>query len=197
MEKYFFFLSLTISRMGLHWKIILLGFTLVLLVFEVIKVKIKKQLFSMAIVKTLFISYIALVIIGTVVSREINDSVRFDFDVFYHYQQCFLGDFSYQLECLANIIMFIPFGILFPLYLSVICNKKNRIWLFTFLSGASFSFLIELIQLITQRGLCELSDLTNNIIGTSIGLLCYYFVKWIFQKIKKGIVTHRDQQETV
>lgn len=58
---------------------------------------------------------------------------------------------------MANIILFIPIGILLP--------RKKRWLIFPFL----FSALIETIQLIFLRGTFELDDIFNNTLGAVIG----------------------------
>lgn len=69
---------------------------------------------------------------------------------------------------ILNICMFIPLGLLLPLY--------GRYWrkaVFTYLTGLAFTLLIELAQLVFNRGIFELDDIFNNLLGTMIGYGLY------------------------
>ena len=74
------------------------------------------------------------------------------------------------LNLIGNIILFIPFGFMFPLLTS-----RRRTALLTFLTATLFILLIEFIQLITVWGIFDVDDYILNILGVMIG--------WILQKI--------------
>jgi len=63
-----------------------------------------------------------------------------------------------------NIIMFVPLGILLPL-----SHNRFRKAVYTLAAGFVFTCLIELMQLITSRGIFELDDIFNNFLGTLVG----------------------------
>lgn len=65
---------------------------------------------------------------------------------------------------IENIIMFIPFGVLMPMVFKRM--KKMRYCVF---AGFLFSCIIEISQLITQRGFCQLDDVVTNTVGTFVG----------------------------
>lgn len=69
---------------------------------------------------------------------------------------------------ILNICMFIPLGLLLPLY-----GKYWRKAVFTYLTGLAFTLLIELAQLVFNRGIFELDDIFNNLLGTMIGYGLY------------------------
>ncbi len=79
---------------------------------------------------------------------------------------------------LINIVMFIPAGILLP------CVIKHQ-WSLTklILSIALFSFIIEIAQMLTNRGIFELDDIINNTLGFIIG---YALIRNIKKNILKG-----------
>lgn len=80
---------------------------------------------------------------------------------FWSYIQ-FFNDKELRWEILNNILLFIPLGtILSKLYF------RKRFLLFTL----CLSILIELIQLITGTGLCEIDDLISNTIGGVFGFM--------------------------
>jgi len=70
-------------------------------------------------------------------------------------------------EITLNIIMFIPFGTLVPL---IFTDKKLKDILYM---GIGTSCVIEVLQLIMKRGLCELDDVINNSIGVILGYVIY------------------------
>ena len=73
-------------------------------------------------------------------------------------------DNSSMLDLIANSIMFVPF----PMLLYGLLQKKIK---FSVLSaaGIGLSIVIELLQLITHRGICDVDDLILNSIGAVIG----------------------------
>lgn len=69
---------------------------------------------------------------------------------------------------IENILMFVPFGILFP----VVFDKLRRMWQCV-LIGFICSCGIELIQLATQRGYCQLDDIVTNTVGCAVGWMVW------------------------
>ncbi len=65
-----------------------------------------------------------------------------------------------QNQILANIIMFVPVGVLVGWIW-----RWRGLWVAFGLSAA-----IEILQLITARGLCEFDDVFHNMIGAAIGI---------------------------
>lgn len=72
---------------------------------------------------------------------------------------------AYVIE---NIIMFIPFGILSPM----VFKRMKRMW-FCVLVGFIFSCMIEISQLITGRGYCQLDDVVTNTVGALVGWMIW------------------------
>lgn len=65
---------------------------------------------------------------------------------------------------LGNVVLFLPLGFLTPI---VIENIK---WQKVVLTGAVFSLVIEIIQLLTSLGCFDLDDVILNTIGTVLGI---------------------------
>lgn len=84
------------------------------------------------------------------------------------------------VDFLLNIIIFIPFGILFP----TLTKKRTffRFLLVAFLISLTF----ELFQLITLWGHFDVDDLISNSLGFIVGYLFYLF---ILKDMKKSTVT--------
>ena len=77
------------------------------------------------------------------------------------------------IQNIKNILVFIPFGILFPV----------KRWNVTLIAVLAFSVSIELIQYAFALGWCEVDDVISNAVGAMIG-----FGLWIiFRKIKGRI----------
>ena len=80
-------------------------------------------------------------------------------------------------ECIENLVLFIPFTVL------LLCVARERIfqkmtigsvlWNSTKIAFL-FSFAIEMLQLFLRLGTWQLSDLSYNTLGGSIGGLIYY-----------------------
>ena len=76
-------------------------------------------------------------------------------------------------EVLLNCVLLFPVGILLPLILS-----RPLKWYQGLLFGAIVSGCIELLQLITCRGLFEFDDIFHNSLGCMVGcILCSWMVK--------------------
>lgn len=64
----------------------------------------------------------------------------------------------------GNVVMFVPLGVFLPL-----CWKKQqRLWAFL-LTAVAVIVLIELIQLVTLLGTCDVDDLILNMVGVLLG----------------------------
>lgn len=98
----------------------------------------------------------------------------------------FNGDFNFTLdfinrvngETIGNILMFLPFGILYPL------SQKNTKWKYTILKGILLALIIEVLQPI----FCRAFDL-NDIILNSLGIL---LSTTIFMVIKNTIKNREE-----
>ena len=73
-------------------------------------------------------------------------------------------DGTIAFDYITNIVMFIPF----PMLLYGILQRKMKM---SVLAGAGIglSLAIELLQLITHRGICDIDDFLLNSIGAIIG----------------------------
>lgn len=104
--------------------------------------------------------YIEVLVQTAFLSRESGSRKGIDFSLFETWGQTSVAH-AYFIE---NIIMLIPFGILAPIVLKQM--RKIRLCVLT---GFLISCGIEISQLITQRGYCQLDDVVTNTAGTIIG----------------------------
>ena len=84
------------------------------------------------------------------------------------------GEHSYLMEKVAlnilNVALFVPVGLLlgFMVHGSWFTVNERR-WLWVMVVGCGLSVLIEVLQLIFKRGLCEVDDVIHNVLGCMIG----------------------------
>ena len=88
---------------------------------------------------------------------------------------------------IENILLFVPFGILYPLAVSATDRKpdlsKKIDWeKFTVLWGFLISVGIETVQLITERGYCQLDDVVMNTLGALVGYVVFATTKIMFTR---------------
>lgn len=91
-----------------------------------------------------------------------------------HFSQ--LGTDVVLINIVGNVVAFMPLGFLLPL----IADKRLKFFSVTLISFG-LSLGIELTQLITRVGCCDVDDLILNTIGGMMGYGCYV----IFRKIRK------------
>lgn len=98
-----------------------------------------------------------LIILGeTVLFRAQFDGQHFQPQLFWSYK---VWDVQ-KKQIIANVLMFIPLGFL-----------AGSLWKWKGgVIGVGFSVAIELIQLISKRGLFEFDDILHNTLGTLIGV---------------------------
>ncbi len=72
------------------------------------------------------------------------------------------------INLVGNIVMFIPLGILLP----GVCKIMKRFWAF-FLSAAAGIAAMEILQLLSGLGICDVDDLILNLLGALSGYLFY------------------------
>lgn len=85
---------------------------------------------------------------------------------------------AYVIE---NIIMFIPFGLLFPTAFPQLRRAPACVLL-----GFCFSTLIELMQLFTQRGHCQVDDVITNTFGALLGWTLFCFVRFCAKRLREN-----------
>ena len=83
------------------------------------------------------------------------------------------------LNIFGNIIAFIPFGIYLPY-----TSESKLGFISTFLYTFSLSLTIELVQLITKVGSCDVDDIILNALGGVIGYILWYIYTKLRKKVK-------------
>ena len=124
----------------------------------------KLKMSKVALLSILFI-YIVIVLGATIGDRVSTDSKSLSMHLFSSYKDAW-NNFSPGAwrNIILNILMFVPLGILLPL----IFKNCRKYWV-TYLIGLFFTLIIEVIQLISGRGIFEIDDIFNNTLGCIIG----------------------------
>ena len=79
-----------------------------------------------------------------------------------------LGWFTVLANLLGNVLIFLPFGMMVPF----LTKHFKRFWGVVLLSF-ELSLMVELIQLVTKVGSCDVDDILLNTIGGMLGFACY------------------------
>lgn len=112
----------------------------------------------------LCIAYSIVILNLTFFSREPGSRIGVTIEIFHTW-----GDTaSSHAFFLENILLFIPFGILFPPAFPPL--RRLPVCM---LEGFLFSVFLEMIQFVTGRGYCQLDDVVTNTLGAGIGWGCY------------------------
>ncbi len=118
-----------------------------------------------------FLAYIYCVLQLTILSREPGNYGDIDWRFLVRWNE----NDSQKAFLLANIIMFIPFGVLFPMF-----NKVFAHILVTFPVAVACSICIEALQLKYQLGFCQLDDVVANSVGFLIGYLIFLMLRDVY-----------------
>ena len=83
------------------------------------------------------------------------------------------------VNIVGNVIMFVPFGAFLP----AMWPKLQRAWK-AIPAGVLTIVLVEIVQLLTLRGRCDIDDVFLNVIGIAVGYGLWRFVKFCHRKKK-------------
>lgn len=90
-----------------------------------------------------------------------------------------LSDSIKYINVLGNVVLFIPFGFMYPILID-----KNRKFLWIFLCSFIFSLSIELLQMMFRIGSLDVDDIILNVFGAIIGYCVFRGVYIIRRMIK-------------
>ena len=100
--------------------------------------------------------YVFLIFAETVLIREPFVGRHFEPQLFWSWRVWRVQ----RTQILTNVVMFIPVGAI----VGFLWEWRGLIF------AAGLSIIVEVVQLITARGLCEYDDVVHNMIGAVIGL---------------------------
>mgnify|MGYP004635722517 CR=1 FL=1 len=151
----------------IHFLFVLL---VIFVIFCVCYIK-QGQIYKGQLLILLFVIYIYVLAGSTIVYRDswylsLNWVRRYEMIPFRSYYEAITKkQYILMLQCLLNVILFIPFGLL----LNAILKPKSMARIIT--SAFLLSFVIEILQAFTHRGLCEMDDIIHNTVGAWLGCL--------------------------
>lgn len=119
----------------------------------------------------LFIVYMYCVLQLTIFSREPGNFGGVDWRFLVRWNE----NDAQKAFLLANIIMFIPFGVLLPMF----CKTMSHI-LIVLPLAVICSISIEALQLKYQLGFCQLDDVVANSAGFLIGFLIFLAIRDVY-----------------
>lgn len=99
---------------------------------------------------------------------------------FWKYRES-LGFFVVFMNLAGNVIAFIPYGMLIPL----LSHKNRHFWRVVLLSF-NFSLFIEITQLITKVGSCDVDDIILNTTGGAIGFACFLLADYLRNHLRRN-----------
>lgn len=117
----------------------------------------------------LFVVYMVVMFITVFLSREPGSRHGIDMTLFGTWGETPQAH-AFVIE---NILLFVPFGILYPVAV------PGRWKYFTVLTGIIISVVIETVQLVTQRGYCQLDDVVMNTLGSLVGYVIFVIARSI------------------
>lgn len=135
-----------------------------------------------AILLVLFLGYFAVLIYATILRGSGGSYREINLHLFRAWREAW-NDFSVKnwMNVLLNIALFVPLGGLLP----ALAELFKR-WYLTIPVGFTVSLAIELFQLASCRGICDVDDLFANTLGTVFGYLAVMTVLSLFGKKDRG-----------
>lgn len=113
----------------------------------------------------------------TLLGRQ-NNVVNTWESIFSSFSELLSGNYTIIYDMLFNGILFVPLGFFMKIKYSVKCSAA--------ITGG-VSLFVEVMQLITHRGLFEISDLIFNTIGGMVGIVCMFFIQKFLKKYFKNV----------
>lgn len=120
---------------------------------------------TQAIASILLVGWAALTIFVTIFRSEPMLAAQWNLHLFLAWREAWQR-FTLQiwLNVLLNVALFVPLGMLLPFL-----GKLFRRWYAALAAGFLTSLAVELTQLITHRGMCDVDDLFTNTLGAVLG----------------------------
>ena len=112
--------------------------------------------------------YLAFVITITLTERTTRSAAEYHLRLFWSYRSIYEGSYVLAAQIFWNIVLFVPIGIMFSLIW-----RRWSLWQYAF-CGLLLSAGIEILQLLTHRGLFEFDDMFHNTIGMVLGCLVIF-----------------------
>lgn len=108
----------------------------------------------------LLLGYLFFVLCTTLFFRESSETMRYCLFPFWSYD---VLNYKIIAQLILNVLLFVPIGF----FLGAIIHGIK--WIQVIEIGCFLSVMIEILQLLTRRGVCNIDDVIHNAIGCAIG----------------------------
>lgn len=119
----------------------------------------KRKYYGIYISRVLTVEYLFLIFCSTVFFREVHPNRELKLVPFWSYDEPTL-----LYENIMNVVVFAVLGLLMGI------SFKFVSWFQAILIGLVTSIMIEMLQYIFKRGICDIDDIIHNTIGYGIGV---------------------------
>lgn len=132
-----------------------------------------------------FIAMVYFLFFSEQMGRIPSDTYKYSLEPFkeirryLHYHQK-IGRFHVLLNLVGNVVCFMPMGFVLP----ILSDKQRNIFRVTVICFLC-SLLIELIQLVSKVGSCDVDDIILNTVGGFLGVVCFTVCYKIWRIIKR------------
>ncbi len=121
-----------------------------------------------------FFSYLGLLLIITYWSRERGEVSIIDWQI----GSTLRINNRNNALWIENILLFVPYGFGFAW-----CRKKREVFLQGVCLGFFTSLCIEILQLVTGRGVFQIDDIITNTVGCILGILTFQILAKLLSKV--------------
>lgn len=157
-----------------------------LFIFMILAVIYEKSGFMKFCWKFFLIGYLVTLVIVTLASRNRLAQPMIVKLISFHYVFISRPDTGFMWEDFANVLMFIPYGVLLRKFIG-----KGHQWygaILAIIVAAITSASIEAIQYVLRCGCTDINDLLNNVYGAVIGYIVYAVVDWGINACRKRTI---------
>lgn len=175
------FASLICSVVTFFVSMVLLGI-FYKIYYRVIKKDREISIFGKVFINSIFLAYLVAVAYITYFARN-GMGIGVNLKPFEGLKEIIVFGDSLNTELwfmIANILFFMPFGFLLPF----VCKKINiyrKVAIVTFLS----TFLVEIVQYVSQKGSFDVDDIIYNFVGGMFGFAIYSFFRTLLLESDK------------
>lgn len=125
---------------------------------------------STAIILPILVFYFSFILTITILERTPSRSARYELDLFWSYKRILSETTALLAENFWNVVLFVPLATMLSIIFDARAVKGKRRWIWmTVFVCILISAGIEIVQLITHRGLFEFDDIIHNTIAAVIG----------------------------
>ena len=133
---------------------------------------------STAIILPILIFYLSFILTITILERTPSRHARYELDLFWSYKRIMSGTTALLAENFWNVVLFVPLAAMLAIIFDARAVKGKRRWIWvTVFVCVLLSAGIEIVQLITHRGLFEFDDIIHNTLGALIGVAVVVMIR--------------------